>query len=87
VVTALFQPYSFTALGATGANAEIAFEATGITLAQALGRAGGLQDQRADVRGAFLFRLEDPRALDFRCGGRSAGRRPMAKSRSFIASI
>lgn len=64
VVTALFQPYSFTALGATGANAEIAFEATGITLAQALGRAGGLQDQRADVRGAFLFRLEDPRALD-----------------------
>lgn len=64
VVTALFQPYSFTALGATGANAEIPFEATGITLAQALGRAGGLQDQRADVRGAFLFRLEDPRALD-----------------------
>lgn len=64
VVTALFQPYSFTALGATGANAEIAFEATGITLAQALGRAGGLQDSRADVRGAFLFRLEDPRALD-----------------------
>jgi len=64
VVTALFQPYSFTALGATGANAEIAFEATGITLAQALGRAGGLQDQRADVRGAFLFRLEDPKALD-----------------------
>ncbi|MBP6110983.1 MAG: polysaccharide export protein [Sphingobium sp.] len=64
VITALFQPYSFTALGATGANAEIAFEATGITLAQALGRAGGLQDNRADVRGAFLFRLENPAALD-----------------------
>lgn len=64
VVTALFQPYSFIALGATGANAEIPFEATGITLAQALGRAGGLQDHRADVRGAFLFRLEDPEALD-----------------------
>lgn len=73
VVTALFQPYSFTALGATGANAEIAFEATGITLAQALGRAGGLQDQRADVRGAFLFRLEDPAALDpaFAAGART----------------
>ena len=64
VVTALFQPYSFIALGATGANAEIPFEATGITLAQALGRAGGLQDQRANVRGAFLFRLENPDALD-----------------------
>jgi polysaccharide export outer membrane protein len=36
------------------------FEAQGITLAQALGRAGGLQDQRADARGVFIFRFEDP---------------------------
>lgn len=64
VVTALFQPYSFTALGATGTNAEINFEGTGITLAQALGRVGGLQDQRADVKGVFVFRLEEPSALD-----------------------
>lgn len=60
VITAIFQAYSFTALGATGQNAEIPFEGTGITLAQALGRVGGLQDQRANVRGVFLFRLEDP---------------------------
>lgn len=60
VVTAIFQAFSFTALGAAGQNAEIPFEGTGITLAQALGRVGGLQDQRADVRGVFLFRLEDP---------------------------
>lgn len=64
VVTALFQPYSFTALGATGNNAELAFEATGISLAQALGRIGGLRDDRADARGVFIFRLEDPAALD-----------------------
>jgi polysaccharide export outer membrane protein len=64
VVTAFFQPYSFTALGATNANAEVPFEGTGITLAQALGRVGGLQDFRADVKGAFIFRLEDPAALD-----------------------
>ena len=64
VVTALFQPYSFTVLGATRTNAELPFEGTGITLAQALGRAGGLQDARADVRGVFLFRLEKPEALD-----------------------
>jgi polysaccharide biosynthesis/export protein len=63
VITVLFQPYSFTALGATGANAEIPFEGTGLTLAQALGRIGGLQDQRADARGVFIFRLEDPAAL------------------------
>ena len=64
VVTALYQPYSFTSLGATGANAEIPFESTGITLAQALGRIGGLKDERADVRGVFIFRLEDPAAVD-----------------------
>jgi polysaccharide export outer membrane protein len=64
VVTALFQPYSFQALGAFGTNAEITFEATGLTLAQALGRIGGLQDHRADIKGVFIFRLEDPRALD-----------------------
>ncbi|NIJ38694.1 polysaccharide export outer membrane protein [Sphingopyxis panaciterrae] len=64
VVTVLFQPYSFTALGATGRNDEIPFEATGLTLAQALGRIAGLQDGRADVKGAFIFRLEDPDAVD-----------------------
>lgn len=63
VVTALYQPYSFTVLGATGRNEELPFEATGLTLAQALGRVGGLQDLRADVRGVFIFRLEDPAAL------------------------
>lgn len=64
VITAYFQPYSFTALGAIGNNAEIAFESTGLTLAQALGRVGGLQDNRADVKGVFIFRLETPDALD-----------------------
>ncbi|AIO23673.1 polysaccharide biosynthesis/export family protein [Burkholderia cepacia ATCC 25416] len=63
VVTALFQPYSFTAFGATGKNEEINFEAQGITLAQALARAGGLQDSRSDAQGVFIFRLEDQQAL------------------------
>lgn len=64
VVTALYQPFSFTALGAIANNAEINFEGTGITLAQALGRVGGLRDDRADIRGVFIFRLEDPASLD-----------------------
>lgn len=63
VVTALFQPLSFTALGATGKNEEIFFEAQGITLAQALARSGGLQDNRADARGVFIFRYEEPLVL------------------------
>lgn len=59
IVTALFQPYSFTALGASGRNDEIRFEAYGISLSQALGRIGGLQDGRANPRGVFLFRWAD----------------------------
>jgi polysaccharide biosynthesis/export protein len=59
VVTVLFQPYSFTVLGAAGRNDEVRFEAFGITLAQALGRIGGLQDGRANPRGLFLFRWQD----------------------------
>ena len=63
VVTALFQPLSFTALGATGKNEEFNFEAQGITLAQALARAGGLQDNRSDAKGVFIFRFEPAAAL------------------------
>lgn len=65
VVTALTQPYSFTALGATGRNEEISFEAQGLSLAQALARAGGLNDARASARGVFLFRFEPAKALDW----------------------
>ena len=63
VVTALFQPLSFSVLGATGKNDEIPFEAQGISLAQALARSGGLNDGRADARGVFIFRFEDPKLL------------------------
>jgi polysaccharide export outer membrane protein len=58
VITALNQPLSFTALGATGKNDEISFEAQGINLAQALARAGGLNDNRSHPQGVFIFRME-----------------------------
>lgn len=64
VVTALFQPLSFTVLGATAKNEELNFEAQGITLAQALARAGGVQDRLADARAVFIFRFEDPAVLE-----------------------
>ena len=64
VVTSLFQPLSFTVLGATGKNEEVNFEAQGISLAQALARSGGLQDARADAQGVFIFRLESPAAME-----------------------
>ena len=65
VVTAMYQPLFFTALGATGKNEEIPFEAQGITLAQALARAGGMNDNRSDPKGVFVFRFEPVAALDW----------------------
>jgi polysaccharide export outer membrane protein len=63
VITAMFQPLSFTALGATGKNEEISFEAQGISLAQALARVGGLDDSRSNPQGVFIFRFEPEQAL------------------------
>ncbi len=63
VITALYQPFSFTVLGATGRNAEVPFESTGLTLDQALGRSGGLVGERADPQGVFVFRMEEPAAM------------------------
>ena len=65
VIAALYQPLSFTVLGAAGKNEEINFEAQGISLAQALARSGGLLDNRARASGAFIFRFEDANALDW----------------------
>lgn len=63
VVTVLHQSNSLMLLGATARNEELNFEAQGITLAQSLARAGGLQDQRANPEAVFIFRFEDPAVL------------------------
>jgi polysaccharide biosynthesis/export protein len=63
IVTAYYQQLSFTALGTTGKNQELPFEATGLSLAEALGRVGGLDTQNANPSGGFLFRFEDAQAL------------------------
>lgn len=66
VVTAMSQPLSFTAFGAAGKNGEFNFESQGISLAQALGRVGGLRNDLADANGLFIFRYENPEILDLR---------------------
>ncbi|MEH0196592.1 polysaccharide biosynthesis/export family protein [Caulobacter sp. CCNWLY153] len=47
---------TFTAFGAAGKVAEIPFESDRVSLAQALARAGGPNDQQADPRAVFVFR-------------------------------
>jgi polysaccharide biosynthesis/export protein len=58
VLTLVLDPQTFLAYGATGANADIPFDADGITLAEALTKAGGLNDSRSDPQGVFIFRYE-----------------------------
>jgi polysaccharide export outer membrane protein len=58
VLTVVREPQRFTAFGGTGRNELIPFDAAGMTLEQALARAGGLLDYRADSTGVFLLRFE-----------------------------
>jgi polysaccharide export outer membrane protein len=58
VVTLIKMQQSFDAFGAIGRNAHIPFEAERITLSQALAKAAGLLDERADPKGVFLLRSE-----------------------------
>ncbi len=58
VLTLIHDPQTFIAYGATGKNDEIPFDAEGITLAQAVAKAGGLVDTRSDATGIFVVRHE-----------------------------
>jgi len=53
VLTLVRVPQTYSVLGATGQNAQITFNAERITLAEAIAKAGGLQDLRSDPTGCF----------------------------------
>ena len=60
---------TFTALGALnqnvfGFNSEIAYDAETLTLAQAIGKSGGLNDQQSDPAEVFVFRYENRHLLE-----------------------
>lgn len=58
IITVVRRPQSFTAAGATGHNAVVPFDAGGLTLEEAMGKSGGLLDERADPTGVFVLRYE-----------------------------
>lgn len=51
-------PHTFTVAGATGSNSVQGFDARGLTLEEAIAKAGGLEDNRADPDGVFVLRYE-----------------------------
>ncbi|HZT87276.1 MAG TPA: polysaccharide biosynthesis/export family protein [Stellaceae bacterium] len=72
VMTLVRAPKSFSVFGAAGTNAEVNFGSDRMNLAEALAKAGGLQDARSDPAGVFLFRHERPEAVRA-LGPRAAG--------------
>jgi polysaccharide export outer membrane protein len=80
VITLVRKPQTYTMFGATLNNAQLPFGADRINLAQAIAKAGGLQDQRADPEGVFLFRFESPPVVE-------ALRAPMVPERGSNAPI
>lgn len=82
VVSVARDPQTFTAAGATGANAVIPFDAIGISLDQAIARAGGINDNRADPAGVFVIRYEQPQDYD-----QLALRRPDAATQGQVPVI
>jgi polysaccharide biosynthesis/export protein len=71
ILTLVRLPRSFSVFGAAGVNADIPFPSERPTLIEALAKAGGLQDQRSDPSGVFLFRYEPRRVV------RALGERPL----------
>jgi polysaccharide export outer membrane protein len=58
ILTIVRLPQTFTAFGALGRNFQIPFEADSITAEEAIAKAGGFLDYRADPAGLFVFRYE-----------------------------
>ena len=59
-----FYQRSFVAYGATGASGQFKFEQETLTLNDAVGKAGGLLDNRADPGQVFVYRLENRTTLE-----------------------
>jgi polysaccharide biosynthesis/export protein len=60
IITLVQTPQRFSVFGATSTNMQVPFGADRLDLAQAIAKAGGLLDLRADPEGVFLFRFEPP---------------------------
>jgi polysaccharide export outer membrane protein len=72
-------PQTLSVFGAAGKNASITFDAERLSLSEALAKAGGLLDQRADPSAIFVMRYE-PAALVHALGQPVAARAPAGLS-------
>ncbi len=57
------RPRTFLAFGATGKQGQYPFEDDSISLSEAVAKAEGLHDEKADPQSVFMFRVEDRETL------------------------
>ncbi len=67
---------TYTILGAARAPSDIPFDAPVVTLAQALGHAGGLDDNKADATSVLIFRYEPAGLISAMFGEPGGGSEP-----------
>ncbi|MFB2551234.1 polysaccharide biosynthesis/export family protein [Ensifer soli] len=58
VIALIRQPRSFTVFGASTSNESVQFDESRLYLNQALAKVGGLNDERANAKGVFIYRSE-----------------------------
>ena len=68
---------TYTILGAANAQSDIPFDLPIVTLAQALGRAGGLNDNKADSTNVLIFRYEPASLISAMFGEPAGGSEPV----------
>jgi polysaccharide export outer membrane protein len=59
-IQADYLPRTYISYGATGRVAQLQFDAATVSLAEAVARVGGLDDNRANPEAVYLFRFERP---------------------------
>ena len=64
VLTLVRRRQTFSVFGATGRNTAITFDSDRLSLSEALAKAGGLLDDRADPRAVFVFRYEPAQIVE-----------------------
>lgn len=75
ILTVVREPQTYTTFGAIGANTQVPFGRIGLTLEEAVAKAGGLVDLRSDPDGVFLLRFETPSLVRELVPGRDIDRR------------
>lgn len=60
VIVVLSEPYSATVLGASNVNGALKFGDDGLSVAEAIGKVSGINSNRANTKGVFVFRPVKP---------------------------